>query len=507
MSSYVGIDLGTAFSAVATVDSTGRPVIVENRGERLLPSCVFIKDDKMYVGERARKSLWFSPHAVGRFKPDMGTSKTYKVGSETYTPTELSAAVLGELKKIAVENIGEIAEAVITIPANFSHDARQATMEAAHKVGLNVKYIINEPTAAALYYAFKHGERLLGNYVVYDLGGGTFDVSILRVDGHDVNVLATHGISRLGGDDFDRALQALVARKYKEETEEELDNKLYTLNEAEEDKKSLSLRRSVLAGGGDGVGEEVFDIKRSEFEDAIATLLVRTQTACEIALREASLETVDIRGVFLAGGSTKIPMVREVVRRAFKQEPKAAENVDEVVALGASLYAAFKSDGTYLTSAQKQSIRKIQITEATSKFFGIVALDLNERTGREEERNSILITKGQKIPCSVTSLFSTVYDNQTVVNCKITESGAPETNLGAVKVIREYKFPLPEGRPKGQGIEVTFGYDENQIMTCSFKDVSSGMEADISIHISEAQSHKRISNIDKFLSMQDSRKS
>ena len=499
MGSYIGIDLGTAFSAVATIDATGRPALVENKGERLMPSCVFIKDDKMFVGEKARKSLWFSPHAVGRFKPHMGTSKTYQIGSETYTPTELSAAVLGELNKVAVAALGEIAEVVITIPANFSHAARQATMDAAEKVGLNVKYIINEPTAAALYYAFKSGEELSGNYVVYDLGGGTFDVSVLRVHGQDVNVLSTHGISKLGGDDFDRALQGLVGRRYQQETNSALDAQIYTINEAEADKKSLSLRKSVIAGGGDGVGDEMLEVRRSELEEVIWPFLTRTQMACDAALEEAGLEAGDIRGVFLAGGSTRIPMVQEIVRRAFGQEPISTVNVDEVVALGASLYAAFKSDGKHLSSAQRQSIRKIRITEATSKFFGIIALDVNEKTGREEERNSILITKGQKIPCSVTSLFCTVYDNQSVVNCKITEAGSAETDRHSVKIIKEHQFSIPEGRPKGQGIEVTFGYDENQIMTCSFKDVSSGAETDVSIRMSETSMFGRDSNIDRLL--------
>lgn len=216
MAAFVGIDLGTTFSAVATIDDTGRPLIVHNKdGDNITPSCVQFREDGVAeVGEYARKSLFFEgSNTVGRFKRDMGTSVTFRAAGREFTPTELSALVLQKLAADATESLGTIGEAVVTIPANFSHEARDATMAAARAAGLNVKYIINEPTAAALYYAFKSGNDLGGIYAVYDLGGGTFDISIIRVDGQDVEVMATNGVARLGGDDFDLALQKLVQKK------------------------------------------------------------------------------------------------------------------------------------------------------------------------------------------------------------------------------------------------------------------------------------------------------
>ena len=194
--SFIGIDLGTTFSSVATIDDTGRPVCVENpSGDNSTPSCISFDTGEPLVGEEARKELFLpGSHAIGRFKRDMGTDKIYKLNGHNLTPTELSALLLKKLKKDAESSLGPIGESVVTIPANFSHEARDATMAAARAAGLNVKYIINEPTAAALYYAFKDERGMTGNYAVYDLGGGTFDISIIRLNGQDVEVLTTEGV-------------------------------------------------------------------------------------------------------------------------------------------------------------------------------------------------------------------------------------------------------------------------------------------------------------------------
>ena len=202
MANYIGIDLGTTFSAVATLDETGRPLIIANEdGINITPSVVTIEGpNKSTVGELARQMLWTDPDKTkGRFKRDMGTSETYQLNGEEYTPTALSALVLKKLKGYAITSIGDIEEAVVTTPANFNNEAREATMEAAKIAGLNVKNIINEPTAAALYYGWQTGKELSGKYAVYDLGGGTFDISIIEVDGQNIEVLATDGISKLGG--------------------------------------------------------------------------------------------------------------------------------------------------------------------------------------------------------------------------------------------------------------------------------------------------------------------
>lgn len=496
MGTYVGIDLGTTFSAVAQIDETGRPTIIHNsEGQNITPSCVARYDGEVQVGEQARKAWGIDvEHVAARFKREMGTSKTFSLDGQVFTPTDLSAEVLKKLKRDAEAQVGEITEAVVTIPANFSQEAREATMAAAKKSGLNTKYIINEPTAAALYYAFKSGEELSGIYAVYDLGGGTFDISIIRVSGQDVEVLAANGVARLGGDDFDRHCFEIVARKYKAETNEELDPDDYVINDAEEEKKSLSNRKRVMAR----VARQAVEVRRDEYEDAISPLVAQAEMLCETTLEEAGVEPSDVRGVFLAGGSTRIPAVRESVERVFDQEPISTVNVDEVVALGAALYAAYMSDGKDLSAAQESALKKIKVSESTNKCFGTISLSVNENRNELEETNSIIIRKGEKIPCSVTESFYTVVENQTSVECVVTESTSPETDPRFVKVIWKGKLPLPPNRPENQEVQVTFGYDDSQIMFCKFKDVDSGEQISIDLSMS-GSSDEGTDQIEKFL--------
>ena len=497
MASFIGIDLGTTFSAVATIDKTGRPVIVHNSdGENITPSCVTETEDGVFeVGEYARRTWGNAPDkAASRFKRDMGTSNHQIINSRSFSPSELSAFVLKKLLQDAGNEVGNIGEAVVTIPANFSNEARDATMAAANSAGLDVKYIINEPTAAALYYAFKNGDDLHGNYAVYDLGGGTFDVSVIRVDGQNVEVLASNGVSRLGGDDFDLILKDIITRKYTELTGETLELDDFTTNDAEEEKKSLSKRKRVTVK----VNRKLIDVSREEFEEAISTQVMQTEMLCESTIEEANINPSDIRAVFLAGGSTRIPLVQESIKRVFGQDPVSSVNVDEVVALGAALYAAYKGDKTHLSEVQKNSIEKIKVSETTSKSFGTISIVQDEERQQEKLYNSVLIKKGEKIPCSVTNSFFTRHDGQEGVDCKLTESTAPETDPRFVKIIWEGALELPAGRPAGQEIKVTFSYDENQMMKCSFVDAATGRktEVDLSMGSGDANSDNQI---DKFM--------
>lgn len=496
MTSFVGIDLGTTFSAVATIDDTGRPTIVHNHdGLNITPSVVYFRDGVAEVGEDARKSLGINPNCLGRFKRDMGTSVIYKIDAGEFTPTQLSAIVLKKLASDATASIGKITEAVVTIPANFSHEAREATMGAAKAAGLNVKYIINEPTAAALYYAFKNGDELSGIYGVYDFGGGTFDISIIRVDGQNVEVLATNGVAKLGGDDFDSALQKLVQAKFKQLTGENLEPEDFTKYEAEEQKKSLSKRDKVSFQI--RAARKNIVVTRKEFEEAISSYIAQAQMNCESAVDEAKIELKDIKGVLLVGGSTRVPAVRESVKRVFGQEPIGTVNVDEVVALGAALYAAYKGDKTKLTAVQRNSVEKIKVSESTSKCFGTISLGHDEARGEAKLMNSILIRKGEKIPCSVTESFYTIRDGQQGVDCMVTESIAPETDPRFVKIIWKGSLALPPNRPADQEIKVSFAYDENQIMKCSFVDVATGRETKIDLTM--ASGEHSAEEIEKFL--------
>ena len=483
MANLIGIDLGTTFSAVGTLDETGRPIIVHNQeGSNITPSVVsFLGPAKVEVGEGARRVLGIDQDTIGRFKREMGTSKTYSVLEEEHTPTSLSALVLKKLKEDAEASIGDISEAVVTIPANFANEAREATMHAAKSAGLPVNFIINEPTAAALFYGFQTSVELGGSYAVYDLGGGTFDISIIQVAGQDIDVMATNGVSRLGGDDFDEALQKLVMEKFKAETGEELDPKDFTKNHAEEEKKTLSRREQCLAYVSSRSGRVNISITRIEFEEAISSYIAQTEMLCESALDEAGLEPSGVNGVFLVGGSTRIPCVRESVQRIFGQEPIASANVDEVVGLGAALYAAFKGDRSQLNPIQKQSIDKIKVAEITSKFFGTLAVTEDAARGGLKHANSVLIKKGEKIPYSTTQSFFTMYDGQEGVSCEVTESNSPETDPRFVNVIWKGDLPLLPNRPEGQEIKITYEYDENQIMHCSFVDVESGKETKVDL--------------------------
>lgn len=494
MGAFIGIDLGTTYSAVSYIDDTGRAKVIHNSdGENVTPSCIDFSEGRAEVGEQARKSLGMSDNIAARFKRDMGTSNTYKIDGQTRTPTECSAIVLKKLVQDAEKQIGEVGEAVVTIPANFANEARTATLEAAKNAGLNVKYIVNEPTAAALYYAHQSGDELHGHYAVYDLGGGTFDISILKVNGQDVDVVTSDGVSRLGGDDFDIALQKIVRDKYKKETGENLDEEDFTKTDAENEKRSLSKRDSIKVR----VMRNNIQVTRSEFEDSISSLIAQAEMLCESIVHEAGLTMEDIQEVFLVGGSTRMPIVQESLKRAFGKEPVASVNVDEVVALGASLYSAYKGDQSKLSPVQQNSIQKIKVSESTAKCFGTIALSQNQK-GELEDKVSILINKNEKIPCSVTKSYYTTHDNQTTVEMSITESVSAETDPRFVNILWKRDLELPSGRPQGQEIKVTYSYDENQTVHAKFVDVDSGKELKTSLS-SVVDSKGSSNKIDQFI--------
>ena len=343
-----------------------------------------------------------------------------------------------------------------------------------------------------MYYAYQSNGELSGTYVVFDLGGGTFDVSIIRVLGQDVEVLASNGLHKLGGADFDQALWNLVAEKYKLESGNDLTTEDFDMNQVESAKKTLSDRKKANIE----IEREFVDLSRSEFEESISTLLAQIEMMCESTLDEAEISPTDITSVFLAGGSTRMPSVKKIAEKVFQQEAISTINVDEVVALGAALYAAHKSDGSNLSEIQKKSIDKLKVSERTSCFFGTLSIGYSESKG-DTVMNSILIKKGESIPCSVTKSFHTTHQGQSVISCTITESKAPETDPRFVKIIHEEDMELPPDRPPQQEIQLTYSYDENQIMNAVFKDVSSDTETVISL--SMAKEDDNSADIDKFL--------
>ena len=502
MGNFIGIDLGTTFSVVAHVETSGRPVIIpdnsQNGEHRITPSVVaFVEGGSDLVGFEAKTTLGIDKNTFGHFKRDMGKEKTHVVNGERQTATTLSAKVLEKLRKIAEDKLGSVDGAVVTVPANFAEEARQATMAAAKMAGLNIKHIINEPTAAALYYAYESGEDLAGKYAVYDLGGGTFDVTIIEVANRDVEVLATDGVARLGGDDFDEAIRKLVATKYKSETGGDLDPDDYTKTRAEDDKITLSSREKCTIRVRGDKGKAQFDLTRIEFEEAISAKVEEARIVCETAMEEAGVEANDLKGVFLAGGSTRTPLVAQSVKRVFRQDPLGKGNVDEIVALGAALYAIHKAPPEELEVMQQATASAMSVAEIATHCFGTISVGRHAETGEGTLFNSILIPKGKKIPCSVTEDFVTTHDGQESVNCRITQSKGKETDPRWVSTIWTGELAVPGGRPAGQTIQVTFKYDESGMMHCSFLDVASGKKTDVSLAVTSATKTPS-EGIDKF---------
>tara|TARA_Y100000590_G_scaffold99911_2_gene113557 strand:- start:818 stop:2317 length:1500 start_codon:yes stop_codon:yes gene_type:complete len=476
----VGIDLGTTFSAIAKLDDIGRPEMIEIDGKAITPSVVeFTSATSFLVGEEAKKVIMTSSDNIAQeVKRSMGSSQTtYEFFGETHSPTSISALILKKLKEGAEATYGPIDSAVITVPANFANEAREATQTAADLAGLKVDFIINEPTAAALAYAFQSGKDLSGTFAIYDLGGGTFDCTIAKITGQDIEILTSEGVSKLGGKDFDEAITKIVSDKYKAETGKDLDLKEFDSNKAEDKKISLSSREKTDVR----VLGEVISITREEFNSSISNLVIQTELAVESALSRIDLKPSDITEVILVGGSTRIPIIQESIKKLFGKEPKLFGNPDESVALGAALYAALKSDNKNLNPLQKQAISKLSLTEAAPHYFGTIVAE--SLSGRREEVVSIIIPKDEKIPCSITESYYTLHDNQVKVKCTVTQSGTEEPDPQFVDIIWQGDLEIEGGRPAGQEIKVTFSYTEDGKMRASFLDVGSGNTKDIELNI------------------------
>lgn len=487
MKKLIGIDLGTVHSAVSYLDDMGKPHIIHNNdGDNLVPSVVSFEDKATYtIGIEAKKDL-DNKNRFEMFKRDMGFDKKYKSSfGQEYTPTDLSSLILKDLFKIAKSKVGDISEAVVTVPANFTNQAREATLEAGKMAGFNVNHIINEPTAAALYYSYTSKEKLSGNYAFYDLGGGTFDVSIVKIFGDDIKILASEGVAKLGGRDFDKKLQEVVFKKYKDKTGDNLPEEEYDLNKVEEDKKSLSKRESIKLSFGRGSDRVQILITKKEFETAISALVTQAEILCESAVKQSGLDISDIKAVFLVGGSTRVPFVRESINKVFKKEPISRDNPDEVVSLGASVYCGCKTDQVNLNPIQKAHIQKVDLQEITNHYFGTIVVRGSFEDRKYEKINAILISKGSKIPCSKSETFETIRDGQSNIECEVTQSSHEEIDPSFVNIIWKGDLELPQNRPAGQKILITYSYDSNQIMNCEFLDVASGIKKTIDLNINK----------------------
>ena len=474
----IGIDLGTTFSVGAYVDENGTPHVVNNRdGSNTTPSVVMFDDSDVLVGVQAKNNAALDPVNVVQFvKRNMGNHEWQfeSDAGDTFTAEEISAMILKRIREDCENVIGSpVTSAVITVPAYFNDSQRQATMDAGKLAGLDVLAVINEPTAAALAY----GMTKLGQpqkVMVYDLGGGTCDVTIMEIspDG-SVKVLATHGNRNLGGYDFDNRLISHVAQLFNEETGvdiEDDDEAMQMLrSKCEEAKIALSssekFRIALVAGG----KKFKTEITRDTFEELIKDLIDDTDIDIDTALEDSGLVPRDIDKVLLVGGSTRVPAVRAFVEKRMLQKPSAELNPDEVVAIGAAIYANevqnSRGSGDGRTGGGDSSNLPVPvIQDVNSHGLGVVAVI--DRAGNLG--NSIIIPRNQPIPVVMEQEYSTVVDDQTEIELQVTEGD--DEDLSYVTVVGTAMIHL-NPHPAQSPIRVELGYDKNGIIVCKVFDV------------------------------------
>jgi len=496
MTKLVGIDLGTTFSAISYLNSAGKPEIIPNsEGERITPSIAWFPKDqkgKIIVGKEAEKALLREPErVVTGVKRIMGTDEKITIDKKDYSPQQISSLIIKKLVNDATQKIGKIDQAVITIPAHFSEEARKATIKAGEEAGLKIEHIINEPSAAALFYTNESENNDDGLILVYDLGGGTFDVSIVdvKISKKKVDVRTSQGDQLLGGHDFTDKIIEIFNEAYKKKYNVNLVDKKNKLTYkkffsiAEEAKKTLSKldKTSVELNG--SKGSLNVEVSKKEFENSISTLLIRTELLIDGALKDLKIKENSIDDIILVGGSTRINAVQNLIKKKFNKQPKIALNVDEAVSLGAAIYAGFMAPDAKLNKEQKEKVKEINFEDVTNHHFGTISVGVSEEKGKAVLENDIIIEKNTKLPCKETKSYQTIHDGQTGVDIKVTQSTHKEKDPDLVTVIYETKLSLPEGRPSGQKIDATYSYDENQVMHVEFTDIASGKKIESKLEI------------------------
>ena len=485
MGKVVGIDLGTTFSAIAHVNDNGVPELISNEdGNRLTPSVILYDDGEFIVGEYATQNAVAEPENIVEFiKREMGKSSTEfsrEFGGKQYAPEELSAEILKTLKKDAEAALGEqVTDAVITVPAYFNDRERQATLRAGEIAGLNVQRIINEPTAAALAYG-KHLSGETSKVLVFDLGGGTFDVTILEVKGQEMTILATDGDHRLGGKDWDDKIIVHVAERFEREQGEDplMDLAAYLdiQTRSVDAKIQLSnLSRATIITNYAGKSDRL-QLTQQEFEDMTVNLVERCRSLVDVVLHEITLTTDQIDKVLLVGGSTRMPMIQNMLTEYFEKPPETSVNPDEAVAVGAAIMGELiQSEATesrgFLAAAPERNFGVARINDVCSHSLGMVTLDKET----SELRNSIIIPKNTNIPCDVSrDDYRTTSTNQTEFDVIVLQ-GPEDLEPQSCPVHDAYEvFDIPP-RPAGETrLKVTYKYNADGVIEVEAEDMGAG---------------------------------